>query len=230
MDSACWCYLLGTIVWSCCRARPESNNDEIWCSMLGSPLMRGEGKLSKNTKTHPASCLLWLAGISQEEEKKERGGGGGGACLISASVPCACQSNILKQHMQGFATANYPALGTGTEKHLRRTIKRAWLVVRAVSKCWQIVIFNEYTALEWPIKRSLSEHCSFVQSINFLCNSQISCNETAIKCCKGKKLNQFIHLFSILSTASSSQQLCKFILSLEYKHKATDRLNYKPDV
>ena len=157
-------------------------------------------------------------------------GGTAGACLISASVPCACQSNILKQHMQGFATANYPALGTGTEKHLRRTIKRAWLVVRAVSKCWQIVIFNEYTALEWPIKRSLSEHCSFVQSINFLCNSQISCNETAIKCCKGKKLNQFIHLFSILSTASSSQQLCKFILSLEYKHKATDRLNYKPDV
>lgn len=61
--------------------------------------------------------------------------GVGGACLISASVPCACQSNILKQHMQGFATANYPALGTGTEKHLRRTIKRAWLVVRAVSKC-----------------------------------------------------------------------------------------------
>lgn len=57
------------------------------------------------------------------------------ARLISASVPCACQSNILKQHMHGFATANYPALGTGTEKHLRRTIKRAWLVVRAVSKC-----------------------------------------------------------------------------------------------
>lgn len=59
----------------------------------------------------------------------------GGRGLISASVPCACQSNILKQHMQGFATANYPALGTRTEKHLRRTIKRAWLVVGAVSKC-----------------------------------------------------------------------------------------------
>lgn len=140
----------------------------------------------KEHKTHPASCLLWVAGISQEKEKGGcddgggSGGGCGGGCLISASVPCACQSNILKQHMQGFATANYPALGTGTEKHLRRTIKRAWLTVRAVSKCWQIVIFNEYTALEWPIKRSLSEHCSFVQSINFLCNSQISCNEIDI--------------------------------------------------
>lgn len=70
-------------------------------------------------------------------EGEEGGGREGGkcACLISASVPRACQSNILKQHMQGFATANYPALGTGTEKHLRRTIKRAWLVVHAVSKC-----------------------------------------------------------------------------------------------
>lgn len=134
----------------------------------------------KEHKTHPACCLLWLAGISEEEEE------GGCARLISASVPCACQSNILKQHMQGFATANYPALGTETEKHLRRTIKRAWLVVRAVSKCWQIVIFNEYTALEWPIKRSLSEHCSFVQSINFLCNSQISCNAIDIKHLKKK--------------------------------------------
>lgn len=135
-------------------------------------------KEHKNTSSVLPPLTCW--------DKPGGGGEGGGTCLISASVPCACQSNILKQHMQGFATANYPALGTGTEKHLRRTIKRAWLVVRAVSKCWQIVIFNEYTALEWPIKRSLSEHCSFVQSINFLCNSQISCNETAIKCCKGK--------------------------------------------
>lgn len=62
-------------LWSC-RARPVSNKDEIWCSMLGSPLMRGEGELSGNTK-HPASCL-WLAGISQEE---------GGA----ASLPHFCQ-------------------------------------------------------------------------------------------------------------------------------------------
>lgn len=73
--------------------------------------------------------------------------------------------------------------------------------MRAVSKCWQIVIFNEYTALEWPIKRSLSEHCSFVQSINSLCNSQISWSHIAIVTVQengGKKKshlqNQFLHL------------------------------------
>lgn len=152
----------------------------------------------KEHKTHPTSRLVLLAGISR--------GGVRGTCLISASVPRACQSNILKQHMQGFATANYPALGTGPEKHLRRTIKRAWLVVRAVSKCWQIVIFNEYTALEWPIKRSLSEHCSFVQSINFLCHSQISCSEFAIRTVKAKAKSVYPLAF-LLSTASSLQQL-----------------------
>lgn len=52
-----------TQLWSC-TARPESNKDEIWCSALGSPLMRGEGKLSEKHKTHPTSCLLALAGIS----------------------------------------------------------------------------------------------------------------------------------------------------------------------
>lgn len=46
--------------WSC-GARLESNKDEIWCSMLGSCLMRGEGKLSKNTKhihifSSPLTC------------------------------------------------------------------------------------------------------------------------------------------------------------------------------
>lgn len=152
-------------LWSC-KARPELNKDEIWHSVLGSPLMRGEVKLSKNTKR--ILCLASSVLLRETRRKKVRWGEG---CLISASVPCACECNILKQHMQGFDTANYPALGTGTEKHLWRTIKRAWLVVRAVSKCWQIVIFNEYTALEWPIKRSWSEHCSIVLGINFLCNS-----------------------------------------------------------
>lgn len=163
--------------------------------------VKGSCQGTQNNILHLASSDL-LAEARRRKKNKRRRRKGECACLISASVPCACQSNILKQHMQGFATANYPALGTGTEKHLRRTIKRAWLVARAVSKCWQIVIFNEYTALEWPIKRSLSEHCSFVQSINFLCNNQISCKETDIKHCKSKKLNQFIHSPS-LSTASS---------------------------
>lgn len=67
-SSACWYHLLGTIVE---LQRPESNKDEIWCGVLGSPLMRGEGKLSGNTKQHPASCLLWLAGRSQEEEEEQ---------------------------------------------------------------------------------------------------------------------------------------------------------------
>lgn len=143
--------------------------------------VKGSCQRTQNTSRTMPPLTCW--------DKPGGGEGGGGrgerksrlASFLPVCVPCACQSNILKQHMQGFATANYPALGTGTEKHLRRTIKRAWLVVRAVSKCWQIVIFNEYTALEWPIKRSLSEHCSFVQSINFLCNSQISCSQVAIR-------------------------------------------------
>lgn len=163
-----------------CGVRPESNKDEIWCSMLGSLFMRGEGKLSENTKH-----IQHLASIASSEGS---GVEWGTARLITANVPRACQSNILKQHMQSFATPNYPGLGTEPEKHLWRTIKRAWLVVHAVSKCWQIVIFNEYTALEWPIKRSLSKHCSFVLSINFLCNSQISCKEIAISSVRlGKK-------------------------------------------
>lgn len=55
--------------------------------------------------------------------------------FISASVPHVHQSNILKQHMQGCDAANYPALGTGPEKHLQRTMTGAGLVVRAVRKC-----------------------------------------------------------------------------------------------
>lgn len=47
-------------LWSGRAIRPESNKDEIRCSMLGSPLMRGEGKLSENTKhiQHLASSDL----------------------------------------------------------------------------------------------------------------------------------------------------------------------------
>lgn len=55
--------------------------------------------------------------------------------FVSASVPHAHQSNILKRHMQGSAAANYPALGTGPEKHLQRTMTGAGLVVHAVRKC-----------------------------------------------------------------------------------------------
>lgn len=105
-----------TQLWSC-TARPESNKDEIWCSALGSPLMRGEGKLSEKHKTHPTSCLLALAGISSVRRAK-----GwwwwwvSGGCLLSASVPRACQSNILKQHMQRLCCSQLPGSWHGTWK------------------------------------------------------------------------------------------------------------------
>lgn len=176
-------------------------------------LLLWEVKGSCHTTQNASSLsFLWHAeGLKGGRKKGEKEAGEGVARLISASVPCACQSNILKQHMHGFATANYPALGTGTEKHLRRTIKRAWLVVRAVSKCWQIVIFNEYTALELPIKRSLSEHCSFVKGINFLCNRQISSNETDTEHYKGKSTCLPLFFVRCLAFATSTPHHPSFI-------------------
>lgn len=70
-----------TQLWSC-TARPESNKDEIWCSALGSPLMRGEGKLSEKHKTHPTSCLLALAGISSVRRARGWWVSGGGAFFL----------------------------------------------------------------------------------------------------------------------------------------------------
>lgn len=48
-----------------CRARPKSNKDEIWCSMLGSPLYKRWREAVKEHKTHPVSSLVLLGGISQ---------------------------------------------------------------------------------------------------------------------------------------------------------------------
>ena len=70
--------------------------------------------------------------------------------LISASVPCVCQSNILKQHQQGSATANYPALGMGNEKTSWRTMKRTWLNERASVSADRLLFLMNIQHLNGP--------------------------------------------------------------------------------
>lgn len=108
-------------------------------------------------RTQNTSCVLlpptrWRK--TRKESKEDEG----------VRSPCFCQcapcvsAQYLKTTHARLCYSQLPSSWHGNwKKHLWRTIKRAWLVVRAVSKCWQIVIFNEYTALEWPIKRSLSD-------------------------------------------------------------------------
>lgn len=169
--------------------------------------MRGEGRLSKHIKhiQRPASS----DSLGYARKKGRRGvcwGGGGGARLISASMPCACQSNILKQHMQGFATANYPALGTGTEKHLRRTIKRAGLVVCAVSKCWQM----NMQLLNGPSRGLWAGVASLFQLLIFLHKQPDIQQCTWCQILQRQNPNQFAHLLS----SHPSLSLCSSLTEL----------------
>lgn len=120
-----------------------SNKDERYCSTLGSSPIRGEGRLSVNTKTHIQHLVidLLLDKAMAGEENKE---------TVSTPHICHCALRVSVQYLKttpSSATANYPALGIGSgKKTYLRTMKRAWLVAHAVSKCYQIVIFSEYTA------------------------------------------------------------------------------------
>ena len=128
---------------------PVSNKDEECCSTLASSVMRGEGRLSVNTKkkTHPASCPCLALGWGDGRRGEK---GNTVSPLISASVPCVCQSNILKQHQQGSATANYPALGMGNEKTSWRTMKRTWLNERASVSADRLLFLMNIQHLNGP--------------------------------------------------------------------------------
>ena len=91
-----------------------------------------------------APALLWDEEMAGEEKKETV------SRLISASVPCVCQSNILKQHMQGSATANYPALGMGNEKTSWRTMKRTWLGERASVSADRLLFLMNIQHLNGP--------------------------------------------------------------------------------
>lgn len=117
-----------------------------------------EVKAVREHKTHLVSCFLRLAGGKLERKaRRTKECARSLASFLPVCAPCVSAQYLKTTHAR-LCYSQLPGSWHGNwKKHLWRTIKRAWLVVRAVSKCWQIVIFNEYTALEWPIKRSLSD-------------------------------------------------------------------------
>ena len=98
---------------------------------------------------------------------------------------CQCALRVSVQYLKTtharLCHSQLPSSWHGKWKNILENNEENLAGWACVSKCWQIVIFNEYTTLEWPIKRCSPEHCSFVHSINSLCNHQIPSNEMVIR-------------------------------------------------
>ena len=107
------------------------------------------GEAVREHKTHPPSHLR--QGEFKEREREMRVGWGRegekkNSELVSfllVRLPCVCQPNILKQHMQGSATANYPAFGTRNWKtSLENNTRAGLLCLLSVSADRLLLLMN----------------------------------------------------------------------------------------